>query len=552
MNLFKRYLSVLIGICFLTIIFFHDRLRDYDEGRYHETPPESIIALNKIKFEEVSEEYGLGDAKHNLFFANKSAIIQKYVPFITVNAYMSAIDINQDGYMDLFFQETLPEKASRLFLNEKGKGFKDISDRLDVLGKKGKYGSSISAWADFNNDGKLDFFTADTPCYVLFLQTSNLKFEEVKNRPDFCSVPSTLNLLDFNRDGNLDIAISSYFPDKIIHERTSILHQLIGMTLRLSKNGESNAILLGDGKGEFEVLKSEDFTKEKGQTTSLGVAYINNDAWPDIFVGNDFSFDEMYLSEEGKDLKNVTDTYIPRFHHGFSGMNSDFADYDLDGDLDLFVTNGRARGRKAKSFDQAKSISFLRVQVRSIPSFFRERLFDLGDDQVPNLTESDFQFYGFERNCLFSQHEGKFYDVAQFAGVDDLENGRSIVSFDIENDGKIDVAISNTDGPLLLYKNVSETEGNWVGFSLENKFGLPYHGATIFAVRSDKKPLRKELFVGNGGRAISDPRIHFGLGDNDLDGSGIIVLWPDGKYEKFNNVRINQYNKLQYGHGSGV
>ena len=603
MKLFRKYLGIIIGIVFLTILLFHGRLRDYDEERYARPAPQEIVDLNKMKFEDVTKDYGLGGLQHSLFFANKSPIIQKYVPFITVNAYVAVADINNDGYMDLYYQETLPELPNRIFINEKGKKFTEITDKVPVLNKKGPHGTNIAIWADFNHDGKLDFFVGDTPCYKVFLQTEDLNFVEAEEQPDYCSVPTTLNLLDFNRDGNLDIAISGYFPPSIIHERTPILHQLIGLTSIYTKNGEVNVILLGDGKGNFDVLK---LSPDKAQTTSLGVSYINDDMWPDLFLGNDYSFDEMYLNIDGKNLENVTDRYIPRFYHGFSGMNADFADYDmdgqldlfvtngwgppsarsenllwrksedgthfiemgksqnvfrcgwawgakfadydLDGDMDLFVTNGRARGRKAKSFDRAKNVTFLRVQVRSIPTIVRENLFDLADDKVPDLTNSDFQFFAFERNCMFSQHEGKFYDIAEASGVDDLDNGRALATLDIENDGKIDLVIGNTDGPLTLYRNISETNDNWIGFSLENELGLPYHGATLFSVRSDGKPLRKELFVGNGGRGISDPRIHFGLGQNEIKNNQIFVRWPDGKIEFF-KVKLNQYNQVMYGTG---
>lgn len=608
MKTIRRNLGIIVGVIFLAILFFHDRLSDYDQGRYQDTPPQEILNLNKIKFKEVSQTYGLEGAKHNLYSPNKNPVVKKYLPFLTVRPYVSVVDINQDGYMDLFFLETLPDKPSRLYLNQKGKGFQDITDQyIDLLSQKGERGTSISAWADFNNDGKLDFFTADAPCFSVFLQTGKLKFKKVEEVPDYCSIPSSLNLFDFNRDGNLDVGVGNYFSPRATKSKSTVFQQLIGLTSVHAKGGEPNVIFLGDGKGRFEVFQPEELAKDVGRTTTFGVSYINEDQWPDFFVGNDYTFDEMYLNKGGKDLENVTDYFIPRNYHGFSGMSSDFADFnldgqldlfvtngwgppsavaenllwqkgpegkgfieqgrfkkvfkcgwawgakfadfDLDGDLDLFVTNGRTKGKKAKSFNESRSVNFLRTQVRSMPTFFRQHLVDISEKDLPDMANSDFQYYGFERNCLFMQHEGEFYDVAQFSGVDDLENGRSVVTLDIENDGKIDVAIGNTDGPLLLYNNESETRGNWVGFSLENRFGLPYHGASIFALRSDNKPLKKELFVGNGGRGMNDPRIHFGLGDYILTNDGVTVLWPDGKFEKFRDVKLNTYNRLRYGEG---
>ena len=570
----RKYLGVAVGITLMVILMFHGRLRDYDEGRYQDPPPPHIAKLNKIQFEDVTQSFGLGDAKHNLFTPNKSEILNKYLPFLTVRPYVSVLDLNKDGYMDLFFLETLPDKPSQLYLNDKGKGFIDITDRLDILKEKGEYSTSVATWADFNNDGKLDFFTSSPPCYRMFLQTGDMQFEEVKNALNYCSVPTVMNVFDFNRDGNLDIGVGNYFPPSMTRDPSDIFQQLIGLATNLKKRGEPNLIFLGDGTGKFNTFQPATFLNDKGGTTAFGVAYIDNDMWPDIFIGNDYTFDEMYLNKNGTDIIKVTDHFIPRFYHGFSGMNSDFADYnldgqldlfvtngwgppsataenllwrkspegdrfiesakdqnvfkcgwawgakfadyDLDGDLDLFVTNGRSKGRKATSFKNSQSFNYLRTQVRSMPTFLREKLIHLADDKLPDLTNSDFQYYGFERNCMFSQHEGKFYDVAPFSGVDDLENGRSVVTLDIENDGKMDIAIGNTDAPLILYRNISQTKGNWVGFSLENKLGLPFHGAAVTAIRSDDKSLREELFIGNGGRGMNDPRINFGLGSHTL------------------------------------
>lgn len=606
MQLFRTHIGVFIGIVFLAILFMHDRLKDYDENRYNKPPPEHILALNKIKFEDASEKFGLGDVVHNIYFPNDKPIVQKYLPFVTIATYVSVFDINNDDYMDLFFMDPSPDKPDRLFLNDKGKKFVEITDQLPVLGDKGPLGTDISVWADFNNDGKLDFFTTDTPCYTLFLQTENMKFVKSKNKPEYCSVPFALNVLDFNRDGNLDIGVANYFPDEVIYDPRLIYQQLVGRA-GPGAEGEPNFIFLGDGKGGFEFFQPEAFLPPNDRTASIGFAYINDDLWPDIFVSNDFTFDEMYLSIEGKDLKNVTDQYIERRCHGFSGMNSDFADvnndglldlyvsngwappsaggenllwekhkkketfkergrrmgadkcgwgwgakfadYDLDGDLDLFVTNGRGRGRDAKSFKESKSGNFLRAQVRSMPSFFKEKMFSVGDEVVPDLTNSNFQLYGFDRNCMYMQHEGKFYDVAEQANVDDLENGRAIAMFDIENDGRMDVVIGNVDAPLVLYRNITETTGNWVAFDITNAKGVPYHGAIIQGMRSDDVPLREELFIGNGGRGINDPRIHFGLGSNTLKENQIIMTWPDGTQEVFKNIKLNQYNQVQYGSG---
>jgi hypothetical protein len=605
----RAYIGGIIGVIFVVILIVHGRLTDYDEERYNNPPPKHIAEANKLKFENVTEELGLGDVVHHLYFPNDKPIVQKYLPFIGIPAYTAVFDFNKDGYMDLYFLEPDPDKPDRLFLNDRGKGFTEITQKYPVLANKGPMGRNVAVWDDFNNDGLIDFFSAETPCYKLYLQTKEQRFVEAPQPPEYCSVSFAINLLDFNRDGNLDIGVANYLPDSVIEDPRPIYQQLVGRA-GIGTKGEPNFIFLGNGKGQFKFFQPQPFIDAQDRTATIGFSYINEDLWPDIFVGNDYTFDEMYLNVKGVNVKNVTDQYIPRHYHGFSGMSADFADinsdgkldlfvtngwgppsataqnilwerssastgfsdaarhlevdkcgwawgakfgdYDLDGDIDLFVTNGRSRGNKAQSFEQSMSANYMRTQVRSIPTFLREDVFSVGDEIVPNLAESRFQLYGFERNCLYTQEDGQFYDVAEISGVDDTENGRSIGLIDIENDGKLDLVIGNVDAPIIIYRNVTETDDNWVGFSLLNKNGMPYHGAIVRGLRSDGVKLIHEAFVGNGGRGLSDPRVHFGLGPHEIENNQVLVTWPNGITELFDNIRINKYNKVQYGTGKTV
>ena len=149
-------------------------------------------------------------------------------------------------------------------------------------------------------------------------------------------------------------------------------------------------------------------------------------------------------------------------------------------------------------------------------------------------------------------HDGMFYDVAEAANVTDLENGNSLAKIDVNNDGKEDLLIANSDAPLLLYKNISDTSGNWAGLSVVLANGQPAHGAKLTAVRSDGRPLVNEMFVLNGYRGQNDPRIHYGLGEHSIKDNAVTVLWPDGSTERFVNIKLNQYNEVKYGTGQTV
>src|SRR5262249_11533951 len=121
------------------------------------------------------------------------------------------------------------------------------------------------------------------------------------------------------------------------------------------------------------------------------------------------------------------------------------ADFDDDGDLDLFVVNGKARGAKVQSAkDPQRSFEFVRNTIATLPIEWR---WDI--DLYPSF--DPFVLAAFERNCVFWRRGERFVDVAPEAGVGDLEEGQSMALIDYDNDGRMDVVIANLGGPLLLY-----------------------------------------------------------------------------------------------------
>ena len=103
-----------------------------------------------------------------------------------------------------------------------------------------------------------------------------------------------------------------------------------------------------------------------------------------------------------------------------------FADFDNSGDLDLFVINGKARGSRVRTADDAvRSFAFVRNTITATPPPLREQM-----SLVPDF--SKYYLSAFERSCLFWQKDGHFYDVAPEAGILDLEEGQSAALVDFE------------------------------------------------------------------------------------------------------------------------
>jgi hypothetical protein len=265
----------------------------------------------------------------------------------------------------------------------------------------------------------------------------------------------------------------------------------------------------------------------------------------DLYVSNVYKppfsrmFNLLWQKQENGEFKNVS-TEIGAARCGFSWA-AKFADFNNDGEPDLFVANGRDRDVNVTDQKSGKSMWFERVEVTQIPRFMRGlyRPQGMGGRYIS----------AFERKCLFMQKDGRFYDIAETAGVADREENRGMALIDYDNDGKMDIITSGPLAKLKIYHNESilppETH-HWIGFILRDQNGgtLP-HGATAYLVMKSGKKIMREFYPANGYRGFSDPRLHFGLG-GDTAVSHLEVHWPLSNTSRiYRQFEIDRYNLVQ-------
>src|SRR5262249_20783106 len=192
----------------------------------------------------------------------------------------------------------------------------------------------------------------------------------------------------------------------------------------------------------------------------------------------------------------------------FTGFGDGFFDYDNDGDLDLAVVNGRVtRG--------------------------------------PLMTNSPnpiYWDYYAEPNFLF-QNDGTAHfqvapnDAGTFAST--VENSRGLAFGDFDNDGDIDLLISNEGGPARLYCNDLKNKNHWLMIrAIDPKLKRDAIGAEITVITNGKKYLR-EVAPAYSYLSSNDVRVHFGLG-TATSVTEIDIRWPDGVEQKFPGVSVDQ------------
>ena len=148
-----------------------------------------------------------------------------------------------------------------------------------------------------------------------------------------------------------------------------------------------------------------------------------------------------------------------------------------------------------------------------------------------------------EPNSVFRNlGNGKFVDVSGLAGADfQLEAPHRGAAFgDLDNDGRIDVVLSTLNGPAKIFHNISDNSNHWILLKLvgtkSNRMGI---GAQIRLEGQDGSVQWNEATTAVGYASSSDPRVHFGLGQNKRIRT-IEIRWPSGITQTLHDVGADQ------------
>jgi hypothetical protein len=418
-------------------------------------------------------------------------------------------DVNRDGFVDLFIttittkgkKQPIPRAKNLLFLNNGNGTFKDATKayHLDQLVSF----STSASFGDFNYDGFPDLYIGNyfnefkgeltvisDATIVGSTQTSKGYLLQNKGGQYFEDVYQQYGLnhkgfgfggvfTDYNNDGYQDLIINHDFG----YKRTP------NLLLRYSKN------IFGNGKFEDVAPSLKMDLKINSMGTAVGD--YNNDGLMDYYFTN-IRFNK-FMVNNGKNEAFVDQTDQLGLTYMAISWGANFADFDHDGDVDLFVANG-----------------------------------DLNPNCVPMA-----DFY-------FENKNGRFQDNARSMGLNDYGIGRGSVVFDMDNDGDLDLFVVNQK-PVLdypvpsfskLYRN-DASQGNWLKIRLKGvQSELNGIGARI-EVRIKGKGMIREIDGGGSSHISQNSTIaHFGLGSASIIDS-VIVNWPGGKQQILTNQKIN-------------
>jgi enediyne biosynthesis protein E4 len=490
-------------------------------------------------------------------------------------------DYNNDGFMDLYLVngstlEELQGKApagshhNYLFRNNRDGTFTDVTTEARVPGKGWGFGCVA---ADFDNDGNTDLLVTNFGPNILYRNNGDGTFTDVTARAgvgggDIWHTGAAF--ADYDNDGRLDLYVAGYL-DFNVKTPPSETCDYDGVRVRACGpqgfKGAPDALYHNNGDGTFTDVTVKAGVADEHLYFGFGVIFddFDNDGRPDIFIANDSNANYLYHNKGDGTFEEIGIPAGVAYNSDgkeHSGMGVAVGDYDHDGLMDLFITTfandnyvlyHNEGGNFFTDVSYPSGVGEATIPLLGWGAFFLDYnndgwkdLFCINGHVYPEVDEHTRQSYNQPLLLLENMGRGKFRKASERAGLGRLpwHSGRGGAYCDFDNDGNIDIAVSNIDGRPQLLHNTGGSGNNWVELSLS---GTRSNRSAIGArVKITSGDLVQYDHVRAGGSFLSgnDPRLHFGLGAHKTIDT-LEIRWPSGKVDSYRNLGANRILSLK-------
>jgi len=468
--------------------------------------------------------------------------------------------------------------TDRLYRNDSTGGqlkFVDVTAQsgLNATG----YGMGVTV-ADYDNDGRPDLYVTNFGSNQLWRNAGNGRFVDVTAKAGVDDPRWSVSAawLDYDRDGWLDLYVGNYVDFSLTNAkpcRSSTSARDYCSPLVYEPLPDSLFRNRGDGTFEDVSLKAgirDDF----GGALGVIAADFNGDRWPDIYVANDGVPNQLWINDQHG--RFVNDAVLAGVSVNMDGspeasMGVDAADFDGDGDEDLFMTH-LARETNTLYVNDGNGWFQDRTVAMGLagPSFastgFGTGWIDYDNDGWLDLLVVNGAVTAIEEQMLADEllplrqanqlfhnlGDGRYADVSASAGpaFQALRVSRGAAFGDLDNDGDTAVLISNNAGPARVLQNLVGDRNEWLGLRLITASG----GRDALGARVEliADPRRWSRVRADGSYAsANDPRVLFGLG-TARGKRDVHIVWPDGTEERFPQLATSRYHTLRQGEGVSI
>jgi hypothetical protein len=479
-------------------------------------------------------------------------------------------DVNNDGKLDLYVSHLgdylIYKGKNQLFINEGNDehGVPRFADRameygLDLVGF-----STQAAFVDYDRDGDLDMFMLNHSLH------ENGTFGKSTLRDN--AHPLAGDRLLRNDQGRfIDVTEGSGIYNSVIGYGLGIVVSDVNLDgwpdIYIGNDFHENDYLyLNQGDGTFREVLEQSMNHTSRYTMGVDFADFNNDAFPDLISMDMLPEDPLILKASA--AEDAFDVYSFKLRYGYNHQfsrntlqlnNQDgtfseigllagvpatdwswsalFADFDLDGHKDIFVSNGIFR--RSNDLDYVNFISVDSIQMKMKYQMSEREL--MYTDKMPKIKLPNYLY--------INNRDSTFTNKALEWGLETPSYSNGTAYADLDNDGDLDLVVNNVEDEAFIYENRTITSdkkaddqtaiNNYLHVSLKGKpgnlFGI---GTKVFLYTNGSVQLQ-ECMPTRGFQSAVDHRLTFGTGKYTTIDS-LLVVWNDGSFQKFFDLKTGQ------------
>ena len=513
-----------------------------------------------IKFTDVTAQLGI-QFRHTNGESGEKYFIEP------IGSGVALFDYDNDDDLDLYLVNgsnlpgsTSPMPPTNCLYRNDGGTFTDVTLEASV-GDTG-YGLGCCV-GDYNNDGFTDLYVTNYGANVLYHNNGNGTFTNVTKSAGVGGnqLSSGCAFVDVDADGYLDLYVVNYvqFDPETNPECTR--QGIPTYCTPEALQGAADILYRNNGDGTFtDVTATTGISGANGKGLGIVCGDIDNDGDLDIFVANDTTPNFLYRNDSNTAIQMTEDALfagvaLSEEGRAYSGMGANFGDFDNDGYLDIVITNFQDQTNSLYHNAQSgffNEMSFAKgIGERSLPylawgvdfaDFNNDGWLDLfvaNGHLDDNIAEIDPIGTYPQPNQLFLNNRGINFSENPDAAIAQQKVSRGTAFGDIDNDGDVDIVVSNLkDSPTVL-RNDSDNTSRWLRVKLVgthcNRDAI---GARVTVISGDSTQIR-EVKSGSGYLSQNDLRLHFGL-DNATQVDTLTVRWICGQVQTLQDVETNQ------------
>jgi hypothetical protein len=524
-----------------------------------------------VTFVDVTEKSGIR------FHHENSATPDKYL-VETMGSGGGFIDYDGDGLLDIFLVNggRVPGTSKsrdfnhKLYRNRGDGTFEDVTAKAGIQPNTA-FGMGIAV-GDFDNDGHDDLFVTNfNGPNVLYHNNGNGTFSNVTAKAGVAGDgqwSASATFLDYDKDGLLDLWVTRYVDHSFTNNKICGPYSekgIRGYCTPQIYNGLSNVLYHNNGDGTFtDVSEKAGISKFAGKGLGVTVLDYNADGYPDVYVANDSVANFLFRNNKNGTFSEVgleSGVALGENGQAQAGMGTFSGDIDGDGRPDIVVTNldfeylDVYRNMGKGIFEDASTRMGVQLATRAFVGFGVALLdFDnsgrLGMlvanghilDNAPQIRQG--ATYA-QRKLLFENTGTVFKEntAAHGTALMKPQVSRGLAVGDFDNDGALDVLVTNCGGSPMLLHNEGGSKASWLTVDLvgtqSNSHGI---GARIELTAGKTRQVR-EVTAGGSYLSSNDYRTHFGLG-MWTDDVSVTVQWPSGKVQS-ETVHSRQIVKIR-------